>query len=132
MKKKVISHLNCYTTLPVLLDMLKRRKLVLLEPDTWEDKNDSAIMAEYKRRRGVNRLFALCFSSGDETVHHWKAFANGTSGCCIEFDMKQMNALLQTHPDIRHGPVVYKKLREVTDQSISTSDIPFTKRWPYR
>ena len=132
MIKKPISRLNRYTTLPVLLDMLKRRRLVFLEPDSWEDKNDSAIMAEYRRRKRVKRLFALCFSYGDETVHQWKAFADGTSGCCIEFDMNRMRAMLQSHPDIRHGPVVYRRIRDVDDQSIKTKDIPFTKRWPYR
>jgi hypothetical protein len=130
--RKPITRLNRYTTLPVLLDMLKRRRLDLLEPDSWEDKNDSAIMSEYKRRKRVKRLFALCFSHCDETVHHWKAFADGTSGCCIEFDMKRMKALLDTHPDIRHGSVAYRKIKDVDDLSIKSKDIPFTKRWPYR
>ncbi len=112
--------------------MLKRRRLVLLEPTSWEDKNDSEIMAEYKRRKGVKRLFALCFSHGDETIHHWKAFADGTSGCCIEFDMREFKALMRKHPDVRHGPVNYKTLQEIRDRSIRTKDIPFTKRWPYR
>jgi hypothetical protein len=130
--KKPITYLNRYTTLPVLLDMLRRRRLVRLEPDAWEDRNDSAIMLEYKLRKRVKRLFALCFSYGDETVHHWKAFADGTSGCCIEFDMNRMRALLDTHPDIRHRAVVYRKIKDVDDLSIETKNIPFTKRWPYR
>ena len=33
--------LNRFTTLPVLLDLLKRKRLVLLDPAVWEDKNDS-------------------------------------------------------------------------------------------
>ena len=64
--KKPIVRLSRYTTLPVLLDMLKRRKLVLLKPDSWEDKNDSAIMAEYRRRRKAKNVFVLCFSDTEK------------------------------------------------------------------
>ncbi len=124
--------LNRYTTLPVLLDMLKRRKLVLLDSVSWEDKNDSEIMLEYKNRKDLKSLFALCFSQGDETIHHWKSFADGISGCCIEFDSKKLISLLKTLDDVRFGPVVYRKMKDLRDGTITVKSIPFTKRWPYR
>lgn len=124
--------LNRYTTLPVLLDMLKRRKLVLLDPASWEDKNDSEILLEYKKRKKLQALFALCFSHGDETIHHWKTFADGISGCCIEFDSKKLVALLKTLDGVRFGPVVYRKIKDLKDGTITVKSIPFTKRWPYR
>lgn len=127
--------LNHYTTLPVLINMLKRRKLVLVDPTTWEDKNDSLIMAEYKKRKGGGTLLALCFSCGNETIHHWKAFADGTAGCCIEFDKIKLEALLRRDKDsdkIRYRLVEYKKIDDVEKFSIDTDAIPFTKRWPYR
>jgi hypothetical protein len=127
-----LKRLNRYTTLPVLLDMLKRRKLVLLDPTSWEDKNDSEILLEYKRRRKLQALFALCFSLGDETIHHWKAFADGISGCCVEFDAERLIALLRPLDGVRFGPVVYRKLKDLKDGSVSVRKIPFTKRWPYR
>ena len=124
--------LNRYTTLPVLLDMLKRKRLVLLDPSSWEDKNDSEIILEYKKRKRVRKLFALCFSYGDETIHHWKTFADGTSGCCVQFDSDQLIDLLNHTRGIRYGKVEYKKLKDLKDEAIDIEEIPFTKRWPYR
>jgi hypothetical protein len=124
--------LTRYTSLPVLLDMLKRKRLVLLDPSSWEDKNDADIVLEYKRRRKVQSLFAICFSYGDETIHHWKTFANGISGCSIDFDPIKLINLLETISGVKFGPVIYRKIKELRDNTISLESIPFTKRWPYR
>jgi hypothetical protein len=62
MKLAELWKLNRYTTLPVLLDLLKRQRLVLLDPKSWEDRNDAGVMREYKKRKKARRLFALCFS----------------------------------------------------------------------
>ena len=124
--------LNRFTTLPVLLDLLKRKNLVLLDPASWEDKNDSEIILEYKARKGVDKLFALCFSEGEETIHHWKAFADGISGCCIEFNRTALLEAFLNIKGVRHGSVVYKRLRDLKDGVIPLNAIPFTKRWPYR
>lgn len=88
MDKKII-RLKRFTTLPVLLDFLQRKKLVLLDPKLWDDRNDSEIILEYKKRKELKNLFAVCFTHGDETVHHWKTFSDGPSGCVIEFDAKK-------------------------------------------
>ena len=132
MKIADLTKLNCYTTLPVLLDLLKRRRLVLLDPKSWEDKNDSGVMEENKRRKKVPRLFALCFSWGDETIHQWKAFADGISGCCIEFDAQRLIARLRSVDGVRCQCVRYLKLNGLGDDSIQVSSMPFIKRWPYR
>src|SRR5436305_3650415 len=105
-----IEKLNRYTTLPVLLDLLKRRRLVLLDPKSWEDKNDSGVMLEYQHRRKAPRLFALCFSWGDETIHQWKAFADGISGCCIEFDAQRLIACVKQMDGVRCRSVRYRRL----------------------
>ena len=127
-----MKRVNRYTTLPVLLDMLKRKRLVLLEPTSWEDKNDSEILLEYMRRNKIKKLFALCFSFGDETIHHWRTFADGISGCCIELDAKKLIAHLRKLRGIRYGPVIYRKIKDLKDGAIDIDKIPFTKRWPYR
>ena len=72
MSSQKIQKLNRFTTLPILLDLLERKKLTLLNPILWEDKNDSEIILEYKKRKNIKNLFALCFSHNDETIHHWK------------------------------------------------------------
>jgi len=125
-------HLNRYTTLPVLLDMLKRKKLVLLDPATWEDRNDSEIMLEYRNRKKLKSLLALCFSHGSETIHHWKTFADGISGCCIEFDRKPLIRHLRALTGVRYRSVTYRKIKDLTAGAIRLHDMPFTKRWPYR
>jgi hypothetical protein len=128
-----IKYLNRYTKLPILLDLLKRKKLVLLDPKTWDDKNDSEVILEYAKRKKVGKLFALCFSYGTETIHHWKAYADGISGCCIEFNALELFVILNKIDGIRHGKVMYKKLFDMENKKkISTNKMPFYKRWPYR
>lgn len=125
-----IYRLNRFTTLPILLDLLERKKLVLLDPKTWDDKNDSEIVLEYKRRKNVDRVLALCFSYADRTIHHWKTFSDGISGCCIEFEAASLRKLFDIN-GLKHGPVVYKKIAEIDSGSIVLDEMPFTKRWPY-
>jgi hypothetical protein len=134
MTAKKIRKLNRFTTLPVLLDLLERRKLTLLDPKLWDDRNDSEVILAYKKKKGVKNLFAVCLSHGDETVHHWKTFSDGTSGCVIEFDAEKLFDIIAKIPGLRHGEISYKKLLEVEkkDAVIDIEDMPFTKRWPYR
>lgn len=134
MKRNLVLKLTRFTTLPVLLDLLQRKKLTLLDPKSWEDKNDSEIILAYKRRKKIKNLFAICLSYGDETIHHWKTFANGSSGCLIEFDAQKLFSVIDKIPGIKHKKVAYKKLSEVEKKKskVKFDDIPFTKRWPYR
>lgn len=129
---KPIIRLNRYTTLPILLDILQRKKLTLLNPNLWEDRNDAEIINEYKLRKKITSVFALCFSHDDETIHHWKTYANGPSGCVIEFDAEKLFEVLDAVAGIKHGKVLYKKMNDVRSSMIEVDEIPFTKRWPYR
>jgi len=116
----------------VLLDLLTRKKIFLIDPSTWEDRNDAEIILEYKRRKKIPKLFALCFCIGDETVHHWKTYADGISGCCIEFDEKKLLACFRSIKGVRWGDVIYKTIDAVENSTIELDRIPFIKRWPYR
>ena len=53
--------LSRYTTLPFVLDILERRRIVLLPPDYWSDRNDSLVLQKYKQSMGLTCLLALCF-----------------------------------------------------------------------
>lgn len=134
MTKKKITKLNRFTTLPVLLDLLQRQKLTLLDPKSWEDKNDSEIILEYKNKKKIKNLFAICLSHGDETIHHWKTFSNGSSGCLIEFDAQKLFAIIDKIPNLKHKAITYRKLSDIESRTsiLKVDDIPFTKRWPYR
>jgi hypothetical protein len=130
--------LNRFTTLPFLLDMVINERLIFSNPENWDDKNDSKVLdiykkKKYKGKKGV-KLFALCFLKDHETIHHWKSFADGISGCCIEFDKKNLTELLSKYEDVRFGSVIYKRLKDLGDGAIDecVNTIPFIKRWPYR
>lgn len=132
--KSEIKRLSRYTTLPVLLDLLERKKLTLLNPELWDDKNDSLVILAYKQKKNIKNLFAICMSHGDETVHHWKTFSNGTSGCVIEFDAERLFMMVEKIPNLRHAKVQYRKLSDVENKKsiVEIDQMPFTKRWPYR
>ena len=132
MNNSKIKKLNRFTTLPFLLDILTRKKLTLLDPEKWDDKNDSKIICEYKRQKKIENVLVLCFSFGSETLHHWKTYANGSSGCCIEFDFDLLLKNINEKEGIRHKWVIYKKISEVESKKYEVDDIPFIKRWPYR
>jgi len=108
--EKTPRKLNRYTTLPVLLNLLRMKKIVLLDPSAWEDRNDAEIILEYKKRKKIRKLFAICFGIGDETIHHWKTYADGISGCCIEFDEKKLLKSFKGINEIRLGDVTYKRI----------------------
>ena len=128
---KKTRHVNRFTTIHVLLDMITRRRLVLMDPDLWSDKNDTKLIDEYKRRKGISKVFAVCFSGGGETIHHWNAYSPGVAGCCIELDFDILTATLDALDEIRYGFVNYRKVHEIIPGSVGTENIPFTKRWPY-
>lgn len=132
MHRKRTKHLNRYTTLPVLIDLLRRKKLVLLSPKKWDDRNDAKVMLEYKKRKKLQHLYAVCFSEGDETIHHWTAYSSGSSGCCIAFDREKLLSAVQKITGIRTGAVKYRKIKDLPADGAKLDDMPFTKRWPYR
>lgn len=126
--------LNRFTTLHVLLEILTTKRLVFSDPKYWDDKNDSEVLEIYRRTRGSKNLRALCFLEDDETIHHWKAFADGITGCCIEFDKEKLIKKLSETEGVTYGSVIYKKIDHINNGSVddNVGMMPFIKRWPYR
>jgi hypothetical protein len=60
---------RCYTNLAAIIHLLQNKWITALDPTTWDDKNDSYFMAEYKRLSGAQTLLALCFAEQAETYH---------------------------------------------------------------
>ena len=48
--------LHRYTSLPVLLDMLVNKRITLLDPASWEDRNDSFYVEKYKEIKKLAEL----------------------------------------------------------------------------
>lgn len=123
--------LRRYTELPSLLALLQRQEITLLSPLSWDDKNDRESMARYAQANGLKSALGVCFSQAAETYHHWKVFAPGSSGICIEFHKTE---LLEAVPKVGfvHKKVAYKKPAEFLSGYPKPSQLPFIKGWAYR
>lgn len=120
-----------YTNLASALHILRARSITLLAPDSWDDRNDRALMAAYKRKKKFRTVLALCFSQAAETYHHWKVFAPGSDGVFVEFK-KQL--LLETikSPNIESKSIEYVSLANLRDDPPSLNSLPFSKRLAYQ
>jgi len=124
--------LRRYTDVTSLLHILRRRKITLLDPTTWEDKNDSKFLAIYKDKNNLKTLLALCFTDAPETSHHWKVFSPGSSGICIRFNKIELLNGIEDIKGINHGKVIYKSIDELEKNAPITKELPFLKRYPFR
>ncbi len=122
------SYLRRYTDLPALLHMLSSRTITLLDPKTWDDRNDAFFMSQYRDRRNLKTLLALCFSQVPETYHHWHVFSKGPAGVCIVFDRAALLAALQKQDGISADDVDYLTLNEAKKHPFKIERLPFLKR----
>lgn len=125
-------YLRRYTNLPVLLGILLNKRLTLLDPQSWDDKNDSHFIALYKTRLQLKTVLALCFTEADETYHHWKVFAGNSDGVCIQFDKNKLLKQLSQADGIKSSTVIYKTIAELRKLKLKTDDLPFLKRYPFQ
>ena len=118
--------LRRYTTLPFLLDILNKKCLTLLDPRSWEDKDDAYYIELYKQYQGLKSVLVLCFAESKASYHHWKIYSGNSSGVCIIFRKK---ILLQnlTVQGLRSGYVEYKTLTQLKRERTEISQFPFIK-----
>lgn len=127
-----MSTLNRYTSLPVALDVLLQKRITLLSPDVWEDRNDAYYLERYRKEGGFSTVLAICFSQQGETCNHWQVFSNGLSGVKIEFDKQALLASICNMPGFRTGEMAYSLIRTVQKSKPAIADWPFLKRKPYQ
>lgn len=122
-----------YMSLPVLLDMLKKKSITFLKPDNWEDKNDVEVMNHYRDclNDSKKEVLAVCFTTGPESVYHWNAFAKDGCGCRIEFNFERLKEKLEKKKGIKCGLVDYIKVPELNARQHHWEELPFLKRKPY-
>lgn len=123
--------LNRYTSLPILIDMLWRKKITLLSPHSWEDRNDAHYLERYQEEKELGAVLALCFSTKRETFHHWRVFSQGSGGVCIEFHAESFLASFRGKLEFCFGPVEYSRIDEVERTKPPVERWPFLKRLPY-
>lgn len=119
-----------YTDLASLLDMLRRRAITLLRPDTWDDRNDRLMMKTYADCLDLKTLLALCLTSRGETYHHWKVFTDKSSGVCIHFRRDDFQQAMQA-AGVTVRKVRYLKLDELVPQDHPIGTLPFLKRFGF-
>ena len=124
--------LNRYTSLPFAMDVLSRKRITLLTPDDWEDRNDAYYLERYRERMGLSCVLAICFSRCGETFHHWHVFSHGSSGVCIEFDRARLLKSVENQEGFRIGDVLYRTIRTVRRGGLPPKDWPFLKRKHYK
>jgi len=119
-----------YTDLPNLFNLLINCKLTLLDPATWEDKNDIHFLLKYKEIKNLNTLLVLCFTEKKETFHHWKVFAGHSGGICIRFNKEKLLSNFASHK-FNTGMVNYHFTKDLQNNPPLLPDLPFIKRKQY-
>ena len=116
-----------YTQLPFLLQMLRRSEIALLDPASWEDRNDAYYLDLFRMKIAFTSVFALCMTRTSTTFHHWKVFAGSTSGVCLHFKVDQL-VLWAKANQIQLREVSYFSLQKASRNPPSKLDLPFRKR----
>ncbi|WP_026867794.1 hypothetical protein [Hyphomicrobium zavarzinii] len=124
--------LRRYTSLVAAIQILRQRKLTLLNPELWDDRNDVYTMRKYQEAVQARSILALCFAQQFETYHHWRVFSQGMDGVCLEFDRERLIQAFAGIPHVRHGSVEYYELRKLGKAPPTVNDLPFIKRFPYQ
>jgi len=118
--------------MPTLVYLLKNKQITLLDPNTWDDKNDSYYLRLYKKKRDLSSVLALCFSEAPETYHHWKVFAGNNCGVCIRFNKALLLDSIRKVKSIKYGTVDYRRLEDMNKNKPMINELPFLKRFQYR
>lgn len=120
--------LKRYTELPFLIDMLVTKEMTLLNPDTWDDRNDCFYIKQYAKIKGLKSTYALCLTEASETYHHWKIFSSGSSGIYVEFNRDKLLISLENKAYLQTKSVEYKKITELRKINPEPNELPFLKR----
>lgn len=121
-----------YTDLPSLIHILSNRALTLLDPRTWDDKNDSRFIDLYREKKQLTSVLALCLSQSTETYHHWKIFAPSSSGIYLMFDADKLKDAVSNIPGLKLKPVDYLTVHDFRADHADVNRLPFVKRFPFK
>jgi hypothetical protein len=121
-----------YTDFASLIYLLRERKITLLSPDLWDDKNDKYFLQLYRDRMKFKTVLALCFATTYETYHHWRVFAGGNSGVCIRFKRAQFLQAVKQRTGVIARPVKYLTVDATKVKPLKVTDLPFRKRYAYK
>ena len=121
-----------YTELPALIHMLTYSELTMVDPRSWDDKNDSHFLSLYREKRKLKSVLALCFTRAKETYHHWRVFAPGSAGVCIRFKDTALQSAIRKVSGLRMKEVEYLTVKELKQKRLKTMKLPFLKRFAFQ
>lgn len=124
--------LRRYTELPYVIDYLQTEELTLLNPASWDDRNDSFYIEEYARRSDSKSVYALCLANCAETYHHWRVFSHGSGGACIQFNHDKFSKAINQVDGIRSETVQYRTINELKLKEPTLNELPFLKRYAFQ
>ena len=135
MPRTRLALLSHYTQLPVLLDILERKRIVLGNPDAWDDKTDANMLKKYAESKNMDNIRLLCLTENpdgmNDNILHWNAYASGKAGCRINFDKKKLLKIA------REQGAVLKEIDYLNSEELENQPdkwrrkLPFLKRSPY-
>lgn len=123
--------LNRFTSLPIALDVLFRKRITLLSPEAWEDRNDAYYLERYRKEMKFGSVLAICFSLKKETFHHWRVFSSGSCGVCIEFNKAKLLQSIANQKGFRSANVTYPLISQLQRNPPELETWPFLKRKPF-
>lgn len=127
-----MSDFRRYTNLAATIHLLKTKSITLLNPETWDDRNDAYFMRAFRRCKGAKTVLALCFAECPETYHHWRVFSHGSDGVCIAFNKEKLLGTFADTNGIIHGEVKYMTLSQLKAmEEVEPDKLPFLKRFGY-
>ncbi|HWW12278.1 MAG TPA: hypothetical protein VN018_07165 [Brevundimonas sp.] len=130
---KLTGFVRRYTSISAVVHMLRKQELQLLDPQSWDDRNDRYFMALYKETRRLGGLYGLCAAQCSETYHHWRVFTGTSDGACVELNRPLLEDALSALEGVRFGEVDYLKLQDVERLTAADVDrLPFVKREGFR
>jgi len=125
-------YLRRYTDLTALIYLLSSQRITLLNPESWDDSNDSHYLALYKDKRKLKSVLALCFTETDERYDYWRLFASGSSGVCIQFKRSELLTAVRKQHGLVAKKVKYVRLAEIREMHLASRDLPFLKRYAFK
>jgi hypothetical protein len=154
--------LRRYTNLESLRCILYKRRITLLDPQTWkDDSNDSYYLSLYKKDKELKSLLALCLTKASERYHLWRTFCPGfekekrmdmklkpfsdgyydkdsiltTIGVRIRFDRDELIMAIRD-AGANSGSVMYQTLHQIEKLGQNQDDylvkFPYYKRYGFR
>ena len=112
-----------------LLDLIKNRRLPLINPSEWEDKND--IFASKLSCRDNEVVGICCFTlSKSNSIYRWSKMAPNNLCVRVEFDINKIKARLSQKMVMKK--VRYKSIDNLKPNVIKTiKDCAFVKSKPF-